>query len=109
MKKIIMETSIHGKRGPQKVITYGYNTKVAGLNVIRVMGPEKEFCIIQEKTGLSLGVYFTAYTKAIRFANNYLIDFDFNRNAKEISWDYDLRKCIMDAIERKDKQDGISC
>lgn len=109
MKKTIMETSIHGKRGPQKVITYGYNTKVAGLNVIRVVGEDKEFCIIHAKTGLSFGIYFIAYTKAINFANKYLIDFDFNRSAREISWDYDLRKCIMDAIERKDKQDGISC
>lgn len=107
MKKTIMETSIHGKRGIQRVVTYGYNTKIDGLNVIRVVGSEKEFCIIHAKSGASMGIYFTAYTKAIRFTNKYLADFDFNKSMKELQSDNRLRKCIMDAINWMDKHDGI--
>lgn len=108
MKKTIMETSVYGKRGIQRVNTYGYNTKIDGLNVIRVVGSEEEFCIIHAKSGASMGIYFKAYTRAVRFANKYLADFDFNRSMKELQSDNGLCGCIMDAIYRMDKQDGIS-
>jgi len=109
MKKTIMETRIQGKHGSQMVITYGYKTKVPGLSVVRSVALDRAFCIIHAKSGLSLGIFFTAFTKAIGFANKYLINFDFNRSVKEIMSDYGIRKCLFDAKERNDKQDGICC
>jgi hypothetical protein len=90
------------------VITYGYNTEVNGLNVVRVVDENKEFCIVHDISGMSMGIYFTAHTKAVRFANKYLIDFDFKRSAEKIKLDNNIRECIGNAILRRDKQDGIA-
>ena len=102
MKRQIKETTVLGKRGyPQRVITYGYDTKVVGLDVIRVIGDEREFCIVQKSSGLSLGVYSAGYTKLVRFANKHLKDFDFERNTVEIQADRSLYECLRIAEERE--------
>ena len=97
MKRQLKETSIMGKRGPQRVITYGYNTQINGLDVVRVVGPDKEFCIVLSKSGLSIGVYFTGHARAIKFANKYLKGFDFTRDPNKITRDRKLRKCVYNA------------
>ena len=101
MKRQIKETTILGKRGyPQRVITYGYDTKVPGLDVIRVIGDEREFCIVQRSSGLSLGTYSAGYTKLVRFANKHLKDFDFKRNTTEIQADRSLMNVLGVAMSK---------
>ena len=101
MKRQIKETSIRGRRGPQRVITYGYGTQVIGLDVIRVVEPDERFCIVQSKSGISMGIYFASYIKAVKFANKYLKGFDFTRNTKEMELDKDLYKCIKNARDKE--------
>lgn len=100
-KKQIKETSIMGSRGPVRVITYGYDTKIIGLDVIKVIGIDKEFTITHRKSGFSLGVYFGGYMKAVKFANKYLKAFDFLQNAKVLQTDEKLATCIRAAKEKE--------
>jgi len=97
MKKIIMLTTVHGNRGPQKVITHGYRTKVPGLSVIRDVHTKRDYWIMHTKTGLSLGNPFATSLGAIKFANKYLIDLDFIRSANKIRYDDEILKRILDA------------
>ena len=102
MKKQIKETTIMGKRGPQGVITYGYNTQVNGLDVVRVIyGDEEEFTPIHVKSGLSIGIHFTGYVKAVKFANKYLKGFDFTQDADDLIRDGKLGKCVYNAKIRE--------
>lgn len=85
MKKLMKETSIFNKRGRAvRVVTYGYNTKIPGVDVIRVMGERKDFTIVHRGSGLSLGLYSAKYTKLIKFANTHLAEFDFSLTAEEL-------------------------
>ena len=87
MKQLIKETRIGNKRNKNgvKVITYGYDTKVKGLSVIRTVNKNyKEFTPIQNHSGLGLGVYFCSPMNAVRFANKYFTPFDFNVPEKDI-------------------------
>lgn len=93
-KKQIKETLMMCHRGPAKVITFGYDTQVVGLDVIKVIGIDKEFTITHRKSGLSLGVYFTAYTRAIKFANKYLKGFDFLQDSKTLQANKELPACL---------------
>ena len=97
MKRQIKETTIMGKRGPARVITYGYDTKTKGLDVIRVDGTDREFTPIHRKSGLSIGVYFPSATKAIKFANKYLTGFDFTQDKDELLRDMKLSNCVLEA------------
>ena len=101
MKKQIKETTIMGKRGPQRVTTYGYNTQVKGLDVIRVDGNGKEFTPIHVKSGLSIGIHFTDYVKAVKFANKYLKGFDFTQDVDDLIRDGKLGKCVYNAKIRE--------
>lgn len=95
MKRQIKETSILGRRGPVRIITYGYNTQVDGLDVIRTIDKKgKKFTIVHRKSGISLGVYFPSAIRAAKFANKYLKDFDWSRDVMEIQIDRDLYKYI---------------
>lgn len=101
MKRLMKETTILGNRGPQRVITYGYDTQVKGLDVIRVDGIGKEFTPIHRKSGLSISVYFTSVTKAVKFANKYLKGFDFTQDKDNLLRDGKLRECVLNAKIRE--------
>ena len=101
MKRQIKETTLLGKRGPQRVITYGYDTKIKGLDVIRVNGNSKEFTLIHRKSGLSIDVYCTSATKAIRFANKYLAGFDFTQSKNDILNNKKILECVHAAKIRE--------
>ena len=102
MKRQIKETLISGKRGPQRVTTYGYNTQVNGLDVVRVVhSDEKEFTPIHVKSGLSIGIHFTDYVKAVKFANKYLKCFDFTQDEDDLLRDGKLGKCVYNAKIRE--------
>lgn len=83
--------------GYRRVTTHGYSTHVNGLDVIRVIGPDKKFCIVQTISGLSIGVYFHCHTRAVKFANKYLKDFDFTQYANDLLRDGSLGKCVYNA------------
>ena len=101
MKRQIKETLISGKRGPQRVTTYGYNTQVNGLDVVRVVHSEKEFAPIHVKSGLSIGIHFTDCVKAVKFANKYLKCFDFTQDEDDLLRDGKLGKCVYNAKIRE--------
>lgn len=101
MKRLTKETTIYGNRGPQKVITYGYNTQVKGLDVIRADGTGREFTPIHRKSGLSISVYFPSATKAVKFANKYLKGFDFTQDKDDLLRDGKLSECVLNAIIRE--------
>lgn len=101
MKRQIKETSIQGKRGAQRVTTYGYDTEFDGLDVIMV-AETNEFTLIHRKSGLSLSVYFTTPTKALKFASNYLHGFNFTQDVDELIEDGKLGKCVYNASIRED-------
>lgn len=98
MKRQIKETSIISGRGPVRIITYGYNTQVDGLDVIRTIDKKgKKFTIVHRKSGISLGVYFPSAIRGAKFANKYLKDFDFTQYANDLLRDGKLGKCIYSA------------
>ena len=103
MKRQIKETTITGKRGPQRVITYGYDTKIKGLDVVRVVrldgfdGAGQRFTPMHRKSGLSVSVYFPTATKALKFANKYLTGFDFTQDKDSLLSDRKLCNCIIEA------------
>lgn len=97
MKSQLKETSMMGRRGLAKVITHGYNTQINGLDVIRVIDADKNYVIVHTKSGLSLGVWFEAPTKAVRFANKYLKGFDFTQTTDDLTKDGKLGKCVYNA------------
>lgn len=98
MERQIKETSIMGKRGQQRVITYGYNTQVDGLDIIRAVDSNtKEFTPIHRKSGRSLSVYFPTATKGVKFANKYLKDFDFTQDKDALLKDGKLGDCVRNA------------
>ena len=98
MKRQIKETTIMGKRGPQRVTTYGYNTKVEGLDIIRVIDdmPGK-FTAVHVKSGLSIGVYFPTATRIVKFVNKYLTTFDFTQDKDILLKDGKLGECVLNA------------
>ena len=103
MKRLIKETTISGKRGPQRVITYGYNTEIDGLDVVRI--PQEDrigYTPIHTKSGLSVSVCFTSATKAIKFANKYLKDFDFTQDKDDLLRDGKLGECVHNAKIREE-------
>ena len=98
MKRQIKETTIRGERGPQRVITYGYDTKINGLDVIRIIDDKpKKFTAVHVKSGLSIGIYFPTATKAIKFVNKYLTAFDFTQDVDALLRDGKLEDCILNA------------
>lgn len=100
MKRQIKETTILGKRGQQRVITYGYDTGIDGLDVVRTTDRNtKEFTPIHTKSGFSLSVYFISAIRAVRFANKYLKGFDFTQDIDKLLNNKKLRKCVIDAKE----------
>lgn len=101
MKRQIKETTILGKRGPRRVITYGYDTQIEGLDVIRVDGYGRLFTPIHKRSGLSISVYFPNPTKAIKFANKYLKGFDFTQDKDDLLKDGKFGKCVHDAKIRE--------
>lgn len=103
MKRQIKETTIIGNRGPQRVITYGYDTKVDGLDVIRTIDDERgRFSAVHMKSGLGIGVYFTSATKAIRFVNKYLTGFDFMQDKDDLLKDGKLSRCVYEATVKEE-------
>ena len=101
MKKQLKETLIFSTRGPAKVITHGYNTQINGLDVIMTINDDQSYVIVHTKSGLSLGVWFGAPTKAVKFANKYLKDFDFSQNADDLTKDGKLGKCVYNAKKKR--------
>lgn len=100
MKKQIKETLVMGKRGPQRVITHGYDTQIIGLDIIRTINRNgKEFTPVHRKSGLSLAVYFPTATKAMKFANKHFTGFDFMQNKDDLLMDGKLSGCVKNAIE----------
>lgn len=98
MKRLIKETTIGGNRGPRRVITYGYNTGIDGLDVVRSIDRcKEEFTPIHIKSGLSVAVYFTSATKAVKFANKYLKGFDFTQDKDDLLRDGKLGECVFNA------------
>ena len=101
MKRQIKETTVLGKRGPQRVITYGYNTQIDGLDVIRCDGNRKQFVPIHRISGLSIDLDFPSAIKAVKFANKYLKDFDFTQSKDDLLRDGKLEKHVHDAKIRE--------
>ncbi len=98
MKQLIKETSIYNKRkkGFSKVITYGYDTNAQGLSVVRTINKNiKEFTPVQTCTGVSLGLCFSSYIKAIKFVNKYLSSFNFNVPTKKIASNLKIKQIII--------------
>lgn len=93
MKKLIKETTIRNKKGhPVKVITYGYNTKIPSLDVIRLDGVEKDFAIIHRKSGFGMGLFNKFFTKLIKIANENLGHIDFTRDSADLAKDKDFTR-----------------
>jgi len=99
MKRQVKETLCRRNRGTAKLITYGYDTKIEGLAVVRTIDALcKEFVLIHEKSGLSIGVHFLTVTGAMEFANKYLTGFDFILDKEALMRDNKLSECIKNAI-----------
>lgn len=102
MKRQIKETTVSRRLGAARVITYGYDTKVNGLEVIRIIddGPKK-FTAIHVKSGLSICVYFPTATKAIKFVNKYLTGFNFTQDEDDLLRDGKLGEYILNATRKE--------
>jgi len=81
-------------RGASRVITYGYDTKIPGLAVMRVTCTGKLFTSIHVRSGLSILLYDESAMRIKRFVEKYLKDFDFLLNADNLTKDRSLWRCV---------------
>lgn len=102
MKRQIKEAMVQRRRGPTRVVTYGYDTKINGLDIIgNIDGICGKFTVVHVKSGYSIGIYFGTASKAFKFANKYLTGFDFTQDSEDLLRDGKLGECVLNAKIKK--------